>query len=112
MRSQAEVDMKTSKQARYISLSVAAFAASVSVGAHAEYRCDGQPLPQEKRACNLAKQGPDALRQFIDRTRGVYGLYFYDYVTEAEASRWHAAPQSAQATPKLVTNDRRKLTAR
>jgi hypothetical protein len=112
MRSQAEVDMKTSKQARYISLSVAAFAASVGMSAHAEYRCDGQPLPEEKRACELVKQGPDALRQFIDRTRGIYGLYFYDYVSEADTSRWHAAPQSAQAAPKLATDDRRKLTAR
>jgi hypothetical protein len=103
--------MSTSGQARHISLAVAALAATVCIGAHAEYRCDGQPLPEEKRACELAKQGPDELRRFVDRTRGIYGLYFYDYVRDADVARWHAAGQSANPQS-IAAADRDKEGAR
>ena len=33
----------------------------------------------EQRAMEYAKQGPDALRRFIHRTRMIYGLNFYDF---------------------------------
>jgi len=45
-------------------------------------------IAEEKRACELVKQGPDVLRRFVDRTRTIYQLYFYDYVTEADWNRW------------------------
>ncbi len=35
----------------------------------------------ERRAQQAAAEGPDALRQFIWRTRMIYGLYIYDFVT-------------------------------
>ena len=100
--------MTLSRQARHISFAVAALAATVSMGARAEYRCNGQPLPEEKRACELAKQGPDELRRFVDRTRGIYGLYFYDYVSEADASRWHGAAQGVPAQSVAATDARAK----
>jgi hypothetical protein len=98
--------MNTSKLARPISFAVAVFAASACMGVHAEYRCTSQALPEEKRACELVKQGPDALRMFVDRTRYIYGLYFYDYVTKADADRWHQARAGAQAQAIPATGDR------
>ena len=47
----------------FVLLSAGAFAA----GAHAEYRCDPAPTPVDQRACDAAKQGPDALRRFVER---------------------------------------------
>ena len=91
--------MTTSRPARHISFAAAALAATVSMGAHAEYRCNGQPLPEEKRACELAKQGPDQLREFIQRTRSIYGLYFYDYVTAADFDRWEVASATPREAP-------------
>jgi hypothetical protein len=89
--------MGTSRQSSHISLAIAAVATIVSATARAEYRCNSSALPEEKRACELVKQGPDALRRFIDRTRTIYALYFYDYVTEADWARWDAARRTAQA---------------
>ncbi|HWY72769.1 MAG TPA: hypothetical protein VNW98_03940 [Burkholderiaceae bacterium] len=100
--------MTTSRPARHISFAAAALAATVSMGAHAEYRCNGQPLPEEKRACELAKQGPDELRRFVDRTRGIYGLYFYDYLSEEDASRWHGARHGVPAQPVAASDARTK----
>ena len=37
------------------------------------------PNTPEKRATEAAKQGPDQLRRFVNRTRMVYGLNFNDY---------------------------------
>ena len=100
--------MKMSRQARHISFAVAAFAATACMAAHAEYRCNGNALPEEQRACELAKQGPDALRMFVDRTRGIYGLYFYDYVTDEDVNRWQATTQSASARPMPAADGRDK----
>jgi hypothetical protein len=79
--------MKTSKPSR-ISFAAAALAASVSMGAHAEFRCKAPATPEDQRACELASQDRlDDLRLFIQRTRSIYGLYFYDYVTGADVKR-------------------------
>jgi len=84
--------MKTSKQSSRISLAVAAVAALVSMGAHAEYRCQAPPTLEDKVACGLAKlDRPDELRLFIERTSSIYGLYFYDYVSPEDVDRWHSA---------------------
>ena len=37
------------------------------------------PKTPTKLAMEAAKQGPAALRQFVNRTRMVYGLSFYDF---------------------------------
>jgi len=46
----------------------------------AAYRCDVPQVGPDAQACAIAKQGPDELRRFIQRTRAAYGLYYYDYV--------------------------------
>jgi len=56
--------------------------------ARAEYRCDPPPSGIDSRACEKAKQGPDALRQFIQRMRVIENLYFFDYVNEERLLAW------------------------
>jgi len=58
-------------------------------------RCDAPGSLADRRACDVAKQGPDALRRFIHRTQSIYGLYFWDYMSPAEIER-HYARQQAQ----------------
>ncbi|MGH8852426.1 MAG: hypothetical protein ACREYD_15660 [Casimicrobiaceae bacterium] len=48
--------------------------------ARAEYRCDVERVGVDARACAIAAQGPYELRRFIERTRTIYGLYYWDYV--------------------------------
>jgi hypothetical protein len=77
------------------------------MAAHAEYRCKAPSMPEDKRACDLAKQGrPDELRWFIQRTSSIYGLYFYDYVTPTDFDRWHAARRDDRARS-IATADNR-----
>jgi len=59
------------------SLAVVAFA---PMSAHADDRCASPKGSIEERACAMAAAGPDALRRFVERTRGIYGLYYFDYV--------------------------------
>ena len=47
--------------------------------AHAADRCANPNGSVDQRACAVAAAGPEALRRFIERTRGIYGLYYYDY---------------------------------
>jgi hypothetical protein len=82
-------------------------AAGVSATARAEYRCGASALQEDRRACELAQRdSPDALRQFIDRTRGIYALYFYDYVTDADADRWETARRDEKAPSTAVAQSR------
>jgi len=95
--------MRTSKLSNPILFAIAALAATISATAQAEYRCNAQALPEEKRACELVKQGPDALRIFIEATRSIYQLYFYDYVTQADFDRWDAARRSDEARSNVAS---------
>ena len=38
----------------------------------------------EQRACAVAAAGPEVLRRFIERTRSIYNLYYWDYVRTDE----------------------------
>lgn len=48
--------------------------------AHADYKCANPNGSIEQRACAMAAAGPDTLRRFVERTRGIYGLYYWDYM--------------------------------
>jgi hypothetical protein len=64
-------------------------AASVVAGsAAAEYRCNSQAMPADKGACAAAQQGPAALRQYVERMRGVQQLHFFDYVNRETLLAW------------------------
>ena len=56
--------------------------------ARAEYRCNRPPTRIDKEACEKAKEGPDALRQYIQRMRVIESLYFFDYVNEERLLAW------------------------
>jgi len=106
-----EVDMKTSKRSYRISFAVAAVAATVSMGAHAEYRCatPAQLTNAERRACELAElDRPDQLRQFIERTSSIYGLHFYDYVSQRNVDSWDSARGPENAPSIRGADDRAK----
>ena len=51
--------------------------------AHAENRCANPNGSVEQRACAMAAAGPETLRRFIERTRGLYLLYYYDYAPQS-----------------------------
>jgi len=82
----------------YVLLSAGAFAA----GAHAEYRCDPAPTPVDQRACDAAKQGPDALRRFVERWDSkMSNLYFADYVDATTAQTWDATSSQIAVQPAI-----------
>jgi len=56
-----------------------ALAAAPMLSAHAEYRCDAPQTAIHARACAAAAQGPTELRRLVERTRMIYGLYYWDY---------------------------------
>jgi hypothetical protein len=56
--------------------------------ARADYKCDEPRTLIDRRACEAAKQGPEALRHFIERIRVIESLDFYDYMTEAQLLAW------------------------
>jgi len=87
-------------------LAMAVTAAAICATARAEYRCDAPATPEDDRACALARTGsPDGLRQFIQRTQSVYGLYFYDYVREADIDRWSDSERHEGSNDNLATNE-------
>ena len=49
------------------------------VAAHAEDRCAVPQPGVAMKACAAARQGATELRRFVDRTRMIYGLYYWDY---------------------------------
>ena len=68
-----------------VMLGAAFFVAHV---ARAEYVCDHPSRDIDYAACEKAAEGPEALRQFIQRMRSVETLYFYDYVNEERLTAW------------------------
>ncbi|MEP6678348.1 MAG: hypothetical protein ABJB78_03555 [Betaproteobacteria bacterium] len=50
------------------------------LAAQAKDRCAAPNGSIEHRACAMAAAGPEALRRFIERTRGIYQLYYFDYM--------------------------------
>ena len=79
---------------------IAVIGIAFAMSANAEYRCTDPQTPQDKTACDLVKQDrPDDLRLFIERTAPIYGLYFYDYVTQKDIDRWDLAREQTKQTP-------------
>jgi len=61
-------------------------AAAPLLSAHAESRCDTPQAGPDAKACAAAAQGKTALRRYVERTRGVYGLYYWDYAQRDKAA--------------------------
>ncbi len=60
--------------------------------ARAQHRCDNPSGIADTRACEEAAEGPAALRNFVWRTRMIWGLYYWDY-----------APRDVQVTSESAT---------
>jgi len=73
--------------------------ALVSTQARAEFKCDA-PSGFDRVACEKAKEGPQALRRYIERVRMIESLQFSDYVSEAQARAWLQAESDRAATKK------------
>lgn len=73
-------------QPHSIASALASVLAIASTSSFAEYKCDRPQGMIDQRACAMAAQGPDALRQFIHRTRMIYGLYIWDYALPEDGS--------------------------
>ena len=74
--------------------------AVVSTQARAEYKCNKPQVTFDRTACEKAKEGPDALRQYIQRVRAIDSLQFSDYVSEAQARAWLQAESDRAAAKK------------
>ena len=62
------------------------------------YRCDNPQGSVDRRACEMAAQGPDALRRFVERTRGIYELYYWDYIQTPMHGAMAATPTRIAAS--------------
>ncbi len=84
-------------------------ATSLAAAVHAEYRCDPAPTPRDQSACDAAKQGPDALRRFVERwTSKMSNLYFADYVDAKTERAWDALQAQARSKEvNVATNEKR-----
>jgi len=78
-------------------------AAAPFVSARAADRCDVARTGGEARACAAAAQGPTELRRFVERTRAIYGLYYWDYAPHAEAAAAAAPAPDAAKLASVVT---------
>jgi len=73
---------------------VALIGATLTTAAVArDYKCDEPPTQIDRRACEAAKLGPDELRRFIQRVRGIESLQFLDYMTDAQLLAWREAKE-------------------
>ena len=81
--------------ARYLTICLGALIAVALP--HTSTAADAAPsvTPLMERAFALHEQGPDQLRQFIFRTRMIYGLSQADVVNAYEATRKAEAPAEA-----------------
>ena len=55
-------------------IALLATASVVAGSADAEYRCNSKAMPADRGACAAAQQGPDSLRQYVQRMRAVQQL--------------------------------------
>ena len=65
--------------------------------AQARTKCDGPRSRVDQKACAAAAEGPDALRRFVDRTKAIYGLYFWDYLQEGDRVKPQANSSDVQS---------------
>lgn len=73
--------------------------ALVSAPVRAEFKCDAPSMNVDRTACEKAKEGPAALRRYIERVRMIESLQFSDYANEAQARAW-AQNESTRAAVK------------
>ena len=87
------------KMNKPLSIALASVALGLATsGVDAAHRCDAPSGLAEAEACAKAKEGADALRQYIQRTRALYGFYYWDFAPRSGATP-KAAEQAKLAKP-------------
>ena len=81
--------------------------ALLSTPAHAEFKCNSPTWTFDHSACEKAKEGPDALRRYVQRMEGIANLQFSDYVDEARAAAWAENDSSRTALRKAPVQSAR-----
>jgi hypothetical protein len=79
-------------------IAVVALLAGVAIAPQpvlAASRCDKPNGMIEQRACAKAAEGADALRRFVERTRSIYGLYYFDFARSDAPAVATAAPTAS-----------------
>jgi hypothetical protein len=59
-------------------------------------RCDSPKDMIDQRACAKAAEGAEPLRRFVERTRMIYGLYYYDFAPGDGAAVAAGGPHAHQ----------------
>ena len=90
--------------AKTLRLSASLLVLLAASSVHAEYRCEPARTRIDRRACEAAQQGPEALRQYVQRMRPIESLDMNDYVNEATLLAWE---QRAAAAAKLAAATQR-----
>ena len=78
-----------------------------SAQARAEFKCDTPTVRLDRAACEKAKEGPQALRQYIQRIRVIESLEFSDYVNDAQERSWAQADPRRAPTKKASAQSAR-----
>jgi hypothetical protein len=82
----------------------AALVLGTTTAAVATPRCEPPNLPGERMACEKAKESPESLRRFIERTQSIYSLYFWDYMSEADLNKRAAQRQAQSETSRAAAS--------
>jgi len=77
--------------------SLLAAVAFAPMPALAQHRCDNPSGMIDKRACDKAAQGSNALRNFVSRTQTIWGLYYWDYARREGQNA--STPTTVQTVP-------------
>jgi hypothetical protein len=77
-------------------LAAAILAAAASMPARA-VDCTAPSGIDQVRGCAAAKQGPEALRHYVERTRMIHNLYYWDYAPYAGGA--NVSKEDSQAKP-------------
>lgn len=86
----------------YLTFMTLGFTVLVST-ATAASRCDAPRDQADRTACAKAAESATALRQYVERTRGIYQLHYWDYTTPEQIERQHA--RAAQVREQLAARD-------
>ena len=85
-----------------IGLGCLALGLAGTTAANGPSRCVSPQGIAEQQACAKAKEGPDALRSYVQRTRTLHGLYYWDFAPNAEAAQLAAAARASKTTPQVM----------
>lgn len=83
-----------------------ATAALAAPAVAAEVDCTRPSGQEQVRACQAAKGGVDSLRQFIQRTQGIYILYIQEFGNAVPAKAANADDGQARTTAVASADDK------